>query len=206
MKIVNVTDATFRKYGRIIEEVDFTELVEAMKNTPLPAGVVYEPSIAELEALPVMEEIQQKIYGEMPIQIGFCNGFNTKLNALEYHKSTEINVAATDAVLLLGLQQDIMPDYTYDTSLVEAFLLPRGCAVELYGTSLHYAPCSAGDEGFRVTIILPRGTNYPLRYNHTEGEDGHLTAVNKWLFGHPSGGLPEGSPLGLTGENINIAE
>jgi hypothetical protein len=31
-----------------------------------------------------------------------------------------------------------------------------------------------------------------------------LAAKNKWLIGHPEGGLPEGSYIGLTGENLEI--
>ena len=126
------------------------------------------------------------------------------LNALEYHKSSEINVAATDAVLLLGSKQDIKDDFTYDTSLAQAFLLPKGTAVELYATTLHYAPCGVGNDGFKVAIILPKGTNLDLDEEHAKGEDGHLTAKNKWLLGHPDGGLPEGSPMGLTGENLCV--
>ena len=63
------------------------------------------------------------------------------LNALEYHKDSEINVAAKDAILLLGLRSEIEEDYTFDTANVKAFLLPAGSAVEIYATSLHYAPC-----------------------------------------------------------------
>ena len=84
------------------------------------------------------------------------------------------------------------------------FLLPKGVGVELYATTLHYAPCSTGNAGFRVVIVLPRDTNLPLDATHEGGEDGHLTAKNKWLIGHPEGGLPEGSPLGLIGENITL--
>ena len=71
----------------------------------------------------------------MPIQIGYCNGHNTKLNALEYHRDSEINVAATDAVLMLGSLQDVKEDHTYDTSLVEAFSVPAGPAVEVFATT-----------------------------------------------------------------------
>lgn len=113
-------------------------------------------------------------------------------------------MAATDAILLVGHQQDITPEFTYDTSLVEAFLLPKGTAVEVYATTLHYAPCSVGNQGFRVGIILPRGTNYPLKDVHAGWEDQLLAATNKWLIGHPEGGLPEGSHLGLVGENITV--
>lgn len=204
MKIQNVTDAAFKKYGRAVKNVDVSGLVEALASTPLPDDVVYEPSVAELEALPVYAELQKKCYGELPIQIGYCNGKNYKLNAVEYHRSSEINVAGTDAVLLVGSQQDITEDFTYDTSLIEAFFLPKGTAVELYATTLHYAPCSAHETGFQVAIVLPKDTNLSLEENHAGGEDALITAKNKWLIGHAEGGLPEGSHIGLKGENIDI--
>ena len=194
MEIKKVTDPEFRKYGKVVENIDFSGLIRVLQEkTPLPADVVYEPSAEVLEAEPVFETVQEKAYGEMPVQIGYCNGHNHKLNALEYHRSSEINVAATDAILLVGHQQDITPEFTYDTALVE-----------VYATTLHYAPCSVGDQGFQVGIILPRGTNYPLKAEHKGWEDSLLAAANKWLIGHPKGGLPEGSHLGLIGENITV--
>ena len=217
MKILKVTDPAFKRYGRVIENVDFSGLVEELKKTPVPEGVVYEPSVKALEALPVMEELTRVVYGEMPIQIGYCNGHNTKLNALEYHRDSEINVAAEDAVLMLGLRTDVEDDNTYDTSKVEAFLVPAGTAVEVYATTLHYAPCHVGENGFQVAIVLPRGTNYPLKGSHTKvedarcgagvsNEDAMLTAVNKWLIGHAEGGLDAGSFLGLKGKNLCLTE
>ena len=204
MKILKVTDEAFKKYGRVISDIDFTGLVSELAKTPIPADVVYEPSVAALEALPLMQELTTKTYGELPIQIGYCNGHNKKLNALEYHRSSEINIAATDAVLMIGCQQDITEDFTYDTSLVEAFLVPKGTAVEVYATTLHYAPCHVTEEGFQVAVVLPKGTNYDLEQAHKGGEDTHLTAKNKWLLGHPEGGLPQGSPMGLIGENLSL--
>lgn len=207
MKIQKVTDAAFAKYGRVIENVDFTQLLEALKKTPVPEDVAYEPSVEALEAVPAMEELSRVIYGEMPIQIGYCNGHNTMLNALEYHRDSEINVAATDAVLMLGLLTDVEADHTYDTSKVEAFLVPAGTAVEVYATSLHYAPCHTEKDGFQVAIVLPRGTNYPLKGKHAKaGEDAMLTAVNKWLIGHAEGGLGEGCFLGLRGKNLCLTK
>lgn len=213
MNILSVKDPAFAKYGRIVTNVDFTELVAAMEKTPVPEGVVYEPGVEELEALPVMQELSNVVYGEMPIQIGYCNGHNTKLNAVEYHRDSEINVAATDAVLILGSIQDVEADHTYDTSKMEAFLLPAGTAVEIYATTLHYAPCSVEGRGFQVAIVLPKGTNYPLKTSHpraqgtaTDNEDCLITAVNKWLIGHAEGGLEPGSFLGLKGKNLDIDE
>lgn len=212
MKVLNVNDPAFRKYGKVVTNVDFTELVAAMKKTPVPEGVVYEPSVAELEATSVMKALTDVTYGELPIQIGYCNGHNHMLNALEYHRSSEINVAATDAILMLGSQQDVEADFTYDTSKVEAFFVPAGTAVEVYATTLHYAPCGVDGAGFQVAIVLPKGTNYPLADKHTAlnadgsapNEDALITATNKWLIGHAEGGLDEGSFLGLKGENLSL--
>lgn len=211
MEIKKVTDAAFKKYGRVISHVDVAELVAALKETPIPADVVYEPSVESLEKLPVKEELSSVIYGEMPIQIGYCNGHNKKLNALEYHRDSEINIAAEDAVLMLGSLQDVEADFTYDTSKVEAFLVPAGTAVEIYATTLHYAPCHVEDGGFQVAVVLPKGTNYELKTAHAKVENGKapnedalLAAVNKWLIGHAEGGLPEGSFLGLKGENLSL--
>lgn len=213
MKILSVNDAAFLKYGRVITNVDFSPLVEELKKMPIPEGVAYEPSVAALEATPVMKELSTITYGEMPIQIGYCNGHNSKLNALEYHRDSEINVAATDAVLLVGLRADVEEDFTYDTSKVEAFLLPAGAAVEVFATTLHYAPCSVDGKAFQVGIVLPKGTNYPLAAAHAKvegtkaaSEDALLTAVNKWLIGHAEGGLDEGSFLGLKGKNLDVNE
>ena len=213
MEIKKVTDAAFKKYGRVIDNVDFSALVEKLTQTPLPEGVAYEPSVEILEALPIKEELSVKTYGEMPIQIGYCNGHNTLLNALEYHRDSEIHVAATDAVLMLGLLTDVEADFTYDTAKAEAFLVPAGTAVEIYATTLHYAPCDLEGRGFRVAVVLPKGTNYPLQRVHAKVEDGKapnedalLTAVNKWLIGHKEGGLDEGAFLGLRGKNLCLTE
>lgn len=121
MSILPITDPAFRKYGRVVNNVDLTELYDAMRNTPVPEGVVYEPSIEALEALPAMKALSAVTYGKMPIQNGYCNGHNSLLNAVEYHRSSEINAAATDAILVVGMQQDIEDDFTYDTAKMEAF-------------------------------------------------------------------------------------
>lgn len=204
MEIKKITDASFRKYGRILTDVDLTELVDTLSQTPSYDGIAYERSVQALEELAVCEELKNRYFGEMPIEVGYCNGIGHVLNAFEYHRSSEINIGGTDSVLILGMQQDITDEYTYDTALAEAYMLPKGCAVELYATTMHYAPCSYGDAQFKVAIVLPEGTNLPLTKEHATGEDRLLAAQNKWLIGHPEGGLPEGSPMGLVGVNISL--
>ena len=205
MEIKKVTDAAFRKYGKVVKNVDFTALVEELEKTPCTAEVVYEPSVPELEALPVYKELQDVTYGEMPIQIGFCNGNNYKLNALEYHRTSEIDVAASDLILLLGWQADVEEDYTYDTSKVEAFLLPKGVAVELYATTLHYAPCNTEESGFRMVVVLPKGTNLELTKKHENATDEEklLFGTNKWVIAHPDAKI-EGAFNGIIGENLKL--
>ena len=206
MKIQNVTDASFRKYGKIITEYSFEKILKEMEHTPLPKDVVYVPSVEELEVLPEAAEICKKGFGGLPIQIGYCNGDNHKLNALEYHRSSEFDIAQTDLILLLGMQQDIEDGDIYDTAKVEAFFVPAGIMIEVYATTLHYAPCQTSAKGFRCVVVLPKGTNGELshRPENKSGEEKLLAAVNKWLIGHEEGGLPEGSFIGLKGENIEV--
>ena len=83
MRIQNVADDAFRRYGKVLEGYDFTELLKEMKHTPVPEDVTYVPSVEEMEALPVAKELQNKGYGGLPIEIGYCNGHNKKLNGLE---------------------------------------------------------------------------------------------------------------------------
>ena len=192
MKIQNVADASFRKYGKVLEGYDFSALLKEMKHTPVPDDVVYVPSVEELEALDVAKELQNKGFGGIPIEIGYCNGHNKKLNAVEYHRDSEVDIAVDDLILILGKQQDIEEDHTYDTSRMEAFLVPAGTAVEVYATTLHYAPCHVKDEGFRCVIVLPRDTNLDMEpVEVKDPEDRLLFARNKWLIGHAQGGLPE---------------
>ena len=204
-----VMDAEFRAYGRVLD-VDTQEFVEAINaHKEVPVGeVVYEPSVEEFEKLPLYKEMTESVYGDMPVEFGHCSGWNKTLNALEYHRSSEIDIAATDLILMLGRQQDIDPEnYTYDTDNVECFKVPAGTAVELYATTLHYAPCGIDGQEFRCGVVLPRHTNEELKSQpEAKGEDELLFAVNKWLIAHKDSGLEkEGAWIGLQGKNITLA-
>ena len=100
-----------------------------------------------------------------------------------------------------GEQQTIQTQKCY-------IFVPAGVAVEVYATTLHYAPCHVNEaEGFRVAVVLPRGTNtaapgaVPLNR-----EDKWLTARNKWLLAHPeSSEAAQGAHVGLKGASIDIS-
>ncbi|HIR10332.1 MAG TPA: DUF4867 family protein [Candidatus Avoscillospira stercoripullorum] len=208
MKIYSVHDADFRPYGKVLTGFDTAALQKALaEETPLPEAVVYTASEPNLECLPIYADFEARIYGGMPVQLGWCNGHNTKLNCLEYHRDSEVNFGVQDFILLLGLESEIV-DGKFDTGKVKAFRVPAGTLVEVYATTLHYAPCEAKKgQGFQMLVALPRGTNTEKpRFTPGNFEDTLLTARNKWLLAHAdSDEAKAGAVVGLTGENIDIA-
>ncbi len=208
MKIYSVTDPEFKPYGQILEGYDTEELCAAMAAIPQPEGVSYEPGIESLEACAIFSDLSDRAYGGMPIQLGMCWGHNTKLNCLEYHRDSEVNIGWKDFILLLAKQDEII-DGVLDTAKVKAFRVPAGLPVEVYATTLHYAPChTCPNCGFRVAVVLPKGTNTAKPdYTPASEEDKWMTARNKWLLAHPeSAEAKNGAHVGLTGVNIDIKE
>ena len=208
MKVFSVFDPEFAPYGKVLGGYDTAELAAAMNAIPLPEdGVAYEPGIASLEACRIYGCLENRAYGGMPIQVGMCWGHNTKLNCLEYHRDSELNIGAGDFILLLAKAEDIV-NGKLDTAKVKAFRAPAGAVVEVYETSLHYAPCQVDGNGFRVAIVLPKGTNTDKpEITALNDEDAWLWARNKWLLAHAdSTEAAQGAYVGLTGENIDIAK
>ena len=207
MKIYSVNDPEFKPYGKVLNGFDTAELISAMEKIALPAeGVSYEPGIDSLEACGILADLRDRAYGGMPVQLGMCWGHNTKLNCLEYHRDSEVNIGAGDFVLLLAKEDEIV-DGVLDTALVKAFRVPAGVAVEVYATSLHYAPCHTDPaKGFQVLVALPAGTNTDFRpEGGANTMDRMLWARNKWLLAHPdSSEAKSGAHIGLKGENLDI--
>ena len=210
MKIYSVYDPEFKAYGQIVTGMDETlaEILEAMKALPVPEGVGYVPEDPILQELPAMTEVSEHLYGGMPVEMGWCCGHNTKLNCLEYHRDSEFNLAAEDAIVLLARQDEIV-DGMVDTAKIKAFWVPAGVMVECFATTLHFAPCHADPEkGYQVLIALPRGTNTEKPdITPKSWEDRLLWAKNKWLLAH--GDAPaaaKGAYVGLSGENLDIAD
>ncbi|MBE6569326.1 MAG: DUF4867 family protein [Ruminococcaceae bacterium] len=209
MKIYSVLDKEFAPYGKVLTGYDTTELLKALdETTPLPDGAGYEPSVPSLEYTAIFGQLQNNAYGGMPIQIGWCNGHNTVLNCLEYHRDTELNIGLYDFILLVAKEDDLV-DGVLDSSKVKAFKAEAGQVVEVYATTFHYTPCQATKDGaFKVIIVLPKGTNGPMpKINPVNEEDARLRACNKWLYAHKD--APEaadGAYIGIVGENIDIAD
>lgn len=206
MKVYKVTDQEFARYGQVMTGYDLKAFLDSLSGLEIPdEGIVYEPSVEALEKHDIYSEMRDRGFGGMPIQIGYVGGNNKTLNCLEYHKSSEFNIALDDVVLVLGTQPEIR-DGKFDTALCQAFLVPAGCGVELFATTLHYAPMNVGDAGYRVACVLPRGTNYEKPSIAEVNDEAKMCAgSNKWLMAHKdSGEASQGKYIGLIGDNITF--
>ncbi len=203
MKIYTTADKEFKKYGRVLE-LSADEFISAAETVAMPekGQSSYVPTLEVFEALGESEKIRSVCFGEMPTQIGYCWGYNHSLNALEWHKCSEINIALTELILLLGELKDV-ENGRYDSSKVEAFLLKKGEAIETYATTLHYGPIQTSEEGFRFVVALLKGTNTPL---DKPSDDPLLFNKNKWLMAHVDNRqlIEQGAVAGVFGENHTL--
>lgn len=198
----SVESNEFAPFGRVID-IDTAEIISVAENITNPeSGSNYIASEPKFECLSVFEEIKNKFFGELPVQIGYCYGHNNYLNAAEWHTSSEVNIAVTDLVLILAERKDII-DNRINSSNFKAFFAQKGTAIEVYATSLHFCPCETDKQGFRCVVALPLGTNTPL---DKEYSDKLLFRKNKWLISHIDNKplIERGAVGGIYGENYRI--
>jgi len=209
VSILPVTDSAFVSYGRVIAGWDFSAMISYMEtNTTIPeTGNIYLASVPGLEALPPAPALETIFYGGMPCQIGYCNGRNTTYNGFERHKGSEINIAVTDFMLVLGHAWQ-MKDNTFRVEDAQVFFVEKGTALEMYQTTLHLSPCRVSDEGFKDIVVLPRGTNTPLPEKQVmnDPESRLLLQRNKWVIAHPEREplIKQGAFPGLLGDNKEL--
>lgn len=203
IKFYSVHDPEFSEYGRVIGGQDVSEMTAAALSVPMPeSGSSYKPCIEAMEDTALAEYIRCNCFGDMPVQVGLCWGHNNTMNAMEYHKSSEINLAVTDIVLLLAHVWDVK-DGMLDAKDVKGFYVEKGVMVEVYAPSLHFCPCQVSDDGFYTLVALPMYTNTPIL---NKSDDPYQSARNKWIFCHPDCKrlVEKGIPVGITGENYVV--
>ena len=203
IEFYDVSSEEFSTFGRIIKNIDVTEITKVCDGIDNPeSGSTYVPSLEEFEKLGIAKIIKDEFFGTLPTQIGYCWGYNDMLNATEWHANSEINIAVTPLVLLLGHIWDIK-DGKIDSSSFKAFYLPAGTVVEVYATSLHYCPCQVSDDGFKSVVGLPLGTNTDLEITP---EDKLIFRKNKWIICHVDNNelIEKGVVPAITGTNFQI--
>lgn len=203
LNIAPAESPAFAPYGRLVQCAGIDGLLRYLReNTPVGEGSAYVPSDEGAERLAVYDSLRREAFGGQDIQLGWCNGTNTVLNALEYHAGAEVNVAAADVVLLVAKQSDRDGAGRVDAGAVRGFYLEAGGAALLESGTLHFAPCATGAAGFRVGIALPRGTNTPLAGG--PAKEGALWRQNKWLLAHAGAAhlVEAGAFVGLTGPRV----
>ena len=204
IRLYHVTDPAFAPYGRIIE-ADTADMVARMEEIPMPeTGSRYVPTEKTLEEAPLADFIRRELFGCVPTQIGYCWGSSNRLNALEWHICNEINLPATDLVLLLALRCEMQGNHL-DAEKVVGFYVPRGTLIEVYSTSLHFCPCQVEEGGFRCLVGLTKETNTPFT---EKPADPLLFARNKWLIAHEENEalIARGAVPGISGENYTVKQ
>ena len=202
LRLYDVTDPAFAPYGRVLQ-MDVSEITAEAEKLEKPAnGSTYLLSVPAFEALQIADEIKNAVFGTLDTQVGYCYGYSDTLNATEWHFSSELNIAVTPLVLILGQRADIKAG-KLDSADMKAFYLPAGTVVEVYATATHFCPCQVQESGFGCVVALPKGTNTPLE---TPTADPLLFRRNKWLLAHEQneGLIARGAVAGIFGENYKI--
>ncbi len=210
MKIYSVNDPEFKPYGRVVTglEAAKAEILAALATTPLPAATDYVAEDERLQELPAAVEVSEHLFGGMPCQLGWCNGHNTYLNCLEYHRDSEFNLGTEDFVLLLARMEDI-EDGKLDTAKVKAFRVPAGTLVEVTPRPCTTRPAMSMPTRASACwsrCLKTKGTNTAKPgIQNNGGDDPLLWACNKWLLAHAeSAEAKAGAYVGLVGENLHI--
>lgn len=203
LKLYSVNDKEFEKYGKVITGYDTTEIIKECEKIELPEdGSIYKPGMEELEKLEISKKIQKELFGEADTQIGVCYGHSNYLNAFEWHKSSEINIAVTPLILILGTIFEL-EDGKFDSANAKAFYVEKGQLIEVYATTLHFCPCEVDQSGFFSVVALPKGTNTDLE---SPCDDKMIFRKNKWIIAHENNQalLDRGVVPGVYGENYKI--
>lgn len=207
LPLYSVHDREFRRYGCVFDFDGKRALSEALKKTAIPeSGNAYSASEPLLEAAGAGAELSALCFGGKEVQVGCCNGRGFTMNAMEYHRCSEINLTTTGLVLLLAAPEKLR-DGVLDSGEVEGFYLPSDTAVEIYPMVMHFAPCRVSESGFNCLVVLEKGTNMPLERVDTSlpGEDKLLWMTNKWLTCHPdSPQAAKGAYQGIRGKNLTL--
>lgn len=198
-----IFDEQFNKYGEVIEGIDFTGIVELMKGIQVDKGIKVTESSRELERRQVFRKVKEQIFKGREIQVGWYLGHNHKINMVEYHKTCQVFIAASDCVMFFGSKKDMEPNQVYHTKYMDGFFIPKGASIKINPEVLHCTPCNINSYGFKVISVNLKHTNEPLEVRTEKRKDRTLFAKNRWLIVNREADV-EGAFCGLKGEILAV--
>lgn len=203
----DINSPEFKAYGNVLRGYDLTAIKEyADKHVTIPGeGNIYSPTNSELENFEIIKEIEADVYAGLPVEAGECAGNNTSFSAYEYHQGSEVNLVMTDIVMVLGKREQIVDGIFNAQEYAKLFYVPAGTVIEMYSTTLHYSPCVVHKSGFKVIVILIKGSNQPLE-NNFKSKNEQIIKKNKFQLVHETrkDKIEQGIKVGLTGNLIEV--
>ena len=171
MNGIHITDDAFSAYGRIVSCIPAAELESAMLALPRPEiGFIYQPREDTLHALMGFAGWGTRLLADMPYQLGYCLGENSRCNVLARHGGSTFIYSLTAFDLLLA-SRAAGPESTVRCTI------PTGTFIELYGDTLRSAPLG---RNMRILVIQPYATN--TEFSDLSLSDGELTGRNTWTY------------------------
>lgn len=203
IKLYDVNSPEFSVYGVLYPNYDISRIKTILTSLPLPeSGSRYLQSIEALEKEETIQSIGKDIFAGLPINAGATIGYTTDFSAVEFHQSSEVNIALDDVILVLGQRQLLEVNQTFDPHTEgKAFYIPAGSVIELFNTTLHYAPVEVFEHGYRVVVVVVEGTNTALPSDF-HSQNPRVVKKGKFQVVHPSrkDKIAQGYQVGMSGE------
>lgn len=205
--IYDINSPEFKAYGNVLKGYDLTAIKEYTdKHVMIPSeGNWYSPTNSTLESFEIVKEIEADVYAGLPVEAGECAGNNTSFSAYEYHQGSEVNLVLTDIIMVLGKREQLADGVFNAQEDAKLFYVPAGTVIEMYSTTLHYSPCVVHKSGFKVIVILIKGSNQPLE-EHFKSNNDEIIKKNKFQLVHETrkDKIEQGIKVGLTGDLIDV--
>lgn len=159
LNIMDINDSSFKKYGIVYSAYNLEEINQYMNILDIPDENIYIPKNLNVEKMNIIHEIRDYIFGGMEVSAGECMGHCGALSAIEYHQGSEVSIAFTDIIMVLGKRQDLNNAEYNAEKYAEIFYVPKGTIIEIFSDTLHYSPIDVEKKGFKTIVVVLNGTN-----------------------------------------------
>ncbi|KRL99016.1 DUF4867 family protein [Liquorilactobacillus satsumensis] len=206
-KIQNIEDASFKRYGMCYTCYALAEIKQYFqKKAKLPAqGNEYNPSNSDLEKMGTIQQIERDVFAGMAVNVGECVGRTTSFSAVEFHQGSEVNIMLTDVVMVFGKRSEIKNGTFNAEKDAQLFFVPAGSVIEIFSDTLHYSPIMVRSPGFKVVVMVLKGTNQPLEKSF-KSNNPWIVKKNKFQAAHfvRKDKLASGVVQGVSGKLIKL--